>query len=170
MRKVTIEMKKKSKIIIWFLIVLVVIGIDQAVKYWSEEILQYTGFRPQIFGLVGFTYQQNHGMAFSLFDGPGMNTFFTVFISVAILAIGYLAFSSKFQELRFFWPSTLIIGGALGNLIDRIFRGYVVDMIQTLFINFPVFNVADSCIVIGGIGYIIYLLIVTFRQKKKKTR
>ena len=60
----------------------------------------------------------------------------------------------------------LVLAGAVGNLIDRLFLGYVTDMFQTLFMNFPIFNVADICIVCGGIAFCVYFLLFCKEEEK----
>ena len=60
----------------------------------------------------------------------------------------------------------LVLAGAVGNLIDRLFLGYVTDMFQTLFMNFPIFNVADICIVCGGIAFCVYFLLLCKEEDK----
>ena len=108
-------------------------------------------------GVVGLTYVQNTGAAFSSFQGM-MWLFAVIF---ALLTVG-IVWEYKRQALGFskaeWWCIAAIYGGGLGNMIDRLRLGYVVDMIETRFIQFPVFNVADCFITCGCIALIAHLI------------
>lgn len=108
-------------------------------------------------GVVGLTYVQNTGAAFSSFQGM-MWLFAVIF---ALLTVG-IVWEYKKQALGFskaeWWCIAAIYGGGLGNMIDRLRLGYVVDMIETRFIQFPVFNVADCFITCGCIALIVHLI------------
>ena len=108
-------------------------------------------------GVVGLTYVQNTGAAFSSFQGM-MWLFAVIF---ALLTVG-IVWEYKKQALGFskaeWWCIAAIYGGGLGNMIDRLRLGYVVDMIETRFIQFPVFNVADCFITCGCIALIAHLI------------
>jgi len=108
-------------------------------------------------GVIGLTYVQNRGAAFSSFQG--MQWLFAVIFllfTVAVIweyrkkAMGFTAFE--------WWCIAAIYGGGLGNMIDRIRLGFVVDMIETEFIKFPVFNVADCFITCGCIALIVHMV------------
>ena len=108
-------------------------------------------------GVVGLTYVQNTGAAFSSFQGM-MWLFAVIF---ALLTVG-IVWEYKKQSLGFskaeWWCIAAIYGGGLGNMIDRLRLGYVVDMIETRFVEFPVFNVADCFITCGCIALIAHLI------------
>ena len=108
-------------------------------------------------GVVGLTYVQNTGAAFSSFQGM-MWLFAVIF---ALLTVG-IVWEYKKQALGFskaeWWCIAAIYGGGLGNMIDRLRLGYVVDMIETRFIQFPVFNLADCFITCGCILLIVHLI------------
>ena len=110
-------------------------------------------------GVIGLRYAENRGIAFSMLNGyPRL----LGALSLALIAAGYLWLRKK--ELAAF-PLTglaLMAGGAAGNMLDRLIRGSVPDMIELQFIRFPVFNVADSCLTAGCALVIISLL---FRPK-----
>ena len=106
-------------------------------------------------GVIGLRYAENTGIAFSLLSGlPRL----TGILGLAVIATGYIWLRKK--KIAAF-PLTglgLMAGGAAGNMLDRLIRGYVPDMIETLFMNFPVFNVADSCLTVGCVLMMISLL------------
>ena len=99
-------------------------------------------------GIIGLRYAENIGIAFSLLSGAPR---LLGVLSLALIAGGFLWLRKK--ELAAFPLAglALMAGGAAGNMLDRLIRGYVPDMIETLFMNFPVFNIADSCLTVGCI-------------------
>ena len=113
-------------------------------------------------GVLGLRYAENRGIAFSLLSGAPR---LLGVLSLALIAAGFLWLRKK--ELKPFplFALALMAGGAAGNMFDRLIRGYVPDMIETRFISFPVFNAADSCLVVGCILLIISLL---FRKQDWK--
>ncbi|MDO4484566.1 MAG: signal peptidase II [Clostridia bacterium] len=97
-------------------------------------------------GVVGLRYVRNTGMAFSLLAG---HPWLLAAGSVIILLAGGYAFTRKHHGPLACTAAMLILGGAAGNLIDRIFLGYVVDMVEVLFVRFAIFNLADACLTVG---------------------
>lgn len=118
--------------------------LDQTTKAVVVQKIHVGGSYPipGMGGMIDFTLVQNTGTAFGLF--PNSNLFFIILSMTIIGFLGYLAFSEKHRGLA---PFVFILGGAIGNLSDRIRWGYVVDFIDVHF--WPVFNVADSCITAG---------------------
>lgn len=106
-------------------------------------------------GVIGLRYAENRGIAFSLLSGhPRL----LGILSLILIIAGYIWLRKK--KLGTF-PTTglaLMAGGAAGNMADRLISGYVPDMIETLFVHFPIFNLADSCLTIGCVMLIISLL------------
>lgn len=123
------------------------------------------GNGPKIPGLIGLTYTENTGAAFGMLSNA---RWFLASLSVlASAVIVWAIIKSYFGAWQADWCLTLILAGALGNAIDRIFAGYVVDYLQFLFIDsFAIFNFADMCIVCGGILFILHTLL--HAQKKEK--
>jgi signal peptidase II len=140
--------------------------IDQLIKLFVVNSLNNSV--PIINGFLNFTYVENEGAAWGIFSG---NRWMLVVISIlAIYAIvKYFLLDIKITKLEFISYS-LVLGGIVGNLIDRVFRGFVVDYIETIFgtYYFPVFNLADSCIVIGTVLIIIHLIRNAIIQRSKK--
>lgn len=148
-------------------IVLLVI-IDQLLKIIMEVWLQPIVSHPMIEGFLEFRYVRNTGAAFGVMEGK---TWFLALISLVIIAAGlYFICSGKLNNPLYSATAILVIAGGIGNLIDRIFRHYVVDFIATQFIDFPVFNFADILITVGEfllIACVIYEIVQESRQKAK---
>ena len=127
-----------------------VVGADQLTKYLTVTAIPLHTDVPFIPGFLGFTYVQNFGAAFSSFQGQ--QWLFALIFLVLTAGIFWEYFKKPMPFTRFErWCIAAIYAGGLGNMIDRIRLGYVVDMIQTEFIDFPVFNVADCFITCGCI-------------------
>ena len=133
-----------------------VVALDQYTKYLTvAHIAQYADV-PFIPGFLGFTFVKNTGAAFSSFEGQ--QWLFALIFAVFTAAILWEYFKKPMPFSTFErWCIAAIYGGAMGNIIDRIFRGFVVDMIHLDFMNFPVFNVADCFITCGCIALFVSL-------------
>ncbi|MGN0707148.1 MAG: signal peptidase II [Faecalibacterium sp.] len=129
------------------LLIAVLVGIDQVIKLWAVNVLEPVGAMPLIPHVVELNFVLNPGMAFSLLSGK--QTFLILATSIAMLVMLYwLLFrcqNDRLQQAAF----VLIIGGGIGNLIDRVLNGVVVDYINLLFMDFAVFNFADICVCVG---------------------
>lgn len=146
--------------ILYSLFALLIVLIDQFVKYWVVTHLALEVSYPFIPGLLNLYYLRNDGAAWGILSGRQL--FFI------LLTIGVVIFLSRaiyhdhnrhpFVTIGY----TFLLGGAIGNFIDRLLYGSVVDMFQTTFINFPIFNVADASITIG----VIIVLIDLFFMKE----
>ena len=150
----------------YFLLTLALIAADQFVKYLVLTYIPLHGSVPFIPYIMDLTYIQNTGAAFSLFsEHTWVLTLCSLAMSI-ILAIGVWKkfFSHPLGRI----PLTMLLAGAIGNLIDRAFRGFVVDMFRTLFIHFAVFNVADICVVVGGIAAGLYYVFLYDKLEGKK--
>nr|WP_187350007.1 signal peptidase II [Limosilactobacillus fermentum] len=135
--------------------IVALVGLDQFVKYWvSANIALGTshGFIP---GLMNLTNLHNDGAAWSILEGQ--QWFFYLITLAAVVVLAYLMRQWRTNRWKMIALS-LIMAGALGNFIDRVHQHYVVDMFELLPINFPVFNVADSCLTVGVIALIIIIL------------
>ena len=123
------------------------VGIDQLIKLWAVQVLQPVGAMPLIPRVVELRFVLNPGMAFSLLSGRQL--FLIIATSVALLAVAYgLFFRSRGKRLQQA-ALVLVLGGGIGNLIDRVLNGEVVDYINLLFMQFAVFNFADICVCVG---------------------
>ena len=143
------------------IIVIFIVVLDQITKYWASNRLQPKGTMVVIKDIFSFTYVENRGAAFGILQNQRW-LFISLTIIVCIGMIYYLYVNQDFNLIIKF-SLYFILGGAIGNLIDRIYNGYVVDMFHFTFINFPVFNVADCFVVIGTIILASYILFVEGR-------
>ena len=138
------------------LVALCAIGLDQWTKYATVATLALGERRPLLPGIVRLTYVRNDGMSFSLFGGARW-----VFVVLTILVLAFALFAVWRKWVRHplgLLSLAAVFGGAVGNLIDRIRLGYVVDMIELEFIRFAVFNVADIFITVGGVLFCIWAI------------
>ena len=134
-----------------------IVAVDQFTKFVVLENIALYEKVPFLPGFIGFTYVQNTGGAWSLFSG--MMWLFVLVFAVLTVLIFVEYFWKRMPFTKFErWCIAAIYGGGLGNIIDRVRLGYVVDMIETEFITFPVFNVADCFITCGSIALIVSLI------------
>ena len=147
----------------------VIVALDQWTKVLTLSNIALYEKVPFLDGLFHFTYVQNTGAAFSSFEGA-MWLFALVFALFTALVIYDLVKKAMPFTVLERWCIAAIYGGGLGNMIDRLRLGYVVDMIETEFIQFPVFNVADCFITCGSILLMIHLFLLNkeFWKEDKK--
>ena len=135
-----------------------IVAADQFTKYLTVANIALGQRVEWMPGFLGLTYVQNTGAAFSSFEG--MQWLFALIFALFTVAIiwEYRQNSMKFSKFEW-WCIIAIYGGGLGNMIDRVRLGYVVDMIKTEFMVFPVFNVADCFITCGTIALMASLVL-----------
>lgn len=141
--------------------------LDQLSKLWVVGNIPLHGEIPVLDGIFHLTYAQNTGAAWSMLSG--MQWLFLLIFLAFTLGIVW-EFSKKRWPFTTFdrWCIAVVYAGGLGNIIDRIRLGYVVDMIEVEFINFPVFNLADCCITCGCIALIVHLIFFNREFWKEK--
>jgi signal peptidase II len=147
-------------VIISFALALVLVVIDQLVKHWVVASVALNTAHPLLPHVLALTNLRNNGAAWSILEGQ--QWFFSLVTVVALAVILYLSYRRRHNP-RLLLPLSFILAGAVGNFIDRIQHGYVVDMFETLFVNFPVFNVADCCLTIG----VVWLVIIIIREEEE---
>ncbi len=133
----------------------VLVIIDQIIKYFISAYLQPVGSVSVIDNIFSLTYVENKGVAFGMFSD--MRWIFVALTSILLVIIIFYMFKKRPKGKFFYVCAALIIGGGIGNLIDRIFYGYVIDYLSLSFFP-PVCNFADYCITAGTIMLVIYLL------------
>ncbi len=150
----------------WCLFGLLMVLADQITKWIATvKLVDRTGV-DFIKGFVEFYYTTNTGAAFSSF--AGRRTLLIVLPIIMMIALLIYLYKSKDNSPWMNLAVITIIAGGLGNLIDRIFYGYVVDFINFQFISFPVFNLADIFVCVGGILLVVYILFFSSDSKGKE--
>ncbi len=140
----------------YYLAAAALVALDQVAKLMTRRCIALGEHVTLIPHVVGLTYVQNTGMAFSSLSSHTL--LLTVVSLVASILLAVAVWKNPFRSKFANWMLTLILAGAVGNLIDRALFGFVTDMIEVLFINFAVFNVADSFICVGVALLIVYVL------------
>lgn len=146
---------------LYAIIAVVILIADQWLKYWvTVNITLATGSEALIPGVVKLVNIHNSGMSFGLLDNVPFARWLligltAVMVVVIVILLVRRTFDSKFAV----WCEVLVLAGALGNCIDRVLYGYVVDMFKLEFVNFAVFNIADIVLVVSCLMFIIYLLV-----------
>ena len=135
-----------------------IVVLDQYTKFLTVEAIALHGHVDFIPGFLSFTYVRNTGAAFSSFEGQQWLFALIFVVFTAAILWEYFKKPMPFTRLERFCIAA-IYGGGLGNMLDRVRLGYVVDMIQTDFMDFPVFNVADCFICCGCVLLMVHLLI-----------
>lgn len=147
----------------------VLVAIDQLTKYFVVTDLKPIGEKMLIPGFIQFNYVENTGAMMGMMSGK--TTIMIIAAVIALVVLFALLFTKKIKFGFLYCCIIAIISGGIGNIIDRVFRGYVVDFIEFLFVDFYVFNFADCLITVGAfliIGYEIYDIIKESRKKKEK--
>ena len=140
---------------LYALLAAALVAADQLVKYLGRTYIPLGESIPFLPHIMDLTYVQNTGAAFSLFqEHTWILTLVSLAASVALAVI--LAGKRATRHPVGRGLVAVVLAGAVGNLIDRALLGFVTDMFETTFINFAVFNVADICVVVGGIGFCMY--------------
>jgi signal peptidase II len=142
---------------VYFLLCLCLVLLDQLSKWFVTTHIGLNQVVSAIPGLVSFTHLRNYGAAWSIL--VGQQWFFTIVTLIALIVMGYFLWKLRQQKL-YVLGLVIMFAGTLGNFIDRIRLGYVVDMVQLDFINFPIFNLADMCLTFG----VIILIIAVWKE------
>lgn len=148
--------------LVYLILSILFVIVDQVVKMWIVNNFSLHDGMELIKGLVSILYVRNTGAAWGMFEGKMV--FFYLITAVAVGTLLYLMFKEKGKSKLLLTAYSLILAGAVGNFIDRIRLGYVVDMFKFEFIDFPIFNVADICLTIGVIFLFYYVI---FKEQSK---
>ncbi|HIB1795282.1 TPA: signal peptidase II [Enterococcus faecalis] len=153
-------------LVVYFLISALLVGLDQWSKYLTVQNISLGETKEFIPGFLSLTHLRNTGAAWSLLEGK-MIFFYVITVIVSVMII-YLLIKNYKKSIWYSVGLSFVLAGAIGNFIDRVRLGYVVDMLQTDFMNFPIFNVADSTLVVGVICIFIYLILDEKAAKEGK--
>ncbi|HBE13383.1 MAG TPA: signal peptidase II, partial [Clostridiales bacterium] len=141
---------------------------DQITKWLATTYLETIGFSAFIPGFISFQYVLNPGAAWGMLKNHPW-----IFLSLSTLAIvGIIVFMVMHKQRHTLLTLSLsfILGGGIGNMIDRIFYGKVVDFLHFEWIQFPTFNIADSAITIGGILMLVWVIFIDFPCERRKEK
>lgn len=152
---------------IFTLITLLLIICDQVSKIAVLKYLKPVGTTVVLKDILSLTYVENRGAAFGILQNSRWVFICTTIIILAVLIIYKIKYKPQGKIIN--TSLCLLISGAIGNLIDRIFRGFVVDMLEVTFIEYPVFNVADCFVVVGAILLGIYIMFI-YKEPEKEMK
>ena len=143
----------------------VLVGVDQLIKRWATAVLLPKTAMTLIPGVLELRYFLNDGMAFSMLAGK--QKLLIAATSLMLLGVLWMLFARKLTPLeRVAW--TLVLGGGIGNLIDRVLNGEVVDYINVLFMRFAVFNFADICVCVGVALWVLVIFLEELHEDSAK--
>ena len=152
---------------IWLIISALIILADQITKYLVVSNMGVGETLFSVFNIFDITYVQNKGAAFSIMSGK-MPLLGLISVVFCVAVVVYWV-KKKPSHPLLCTAVTMMFAGAFSNAIDRIFRGFVVDYIRTLFIDFPVFNIADIGITVGAALLVVYFIFFDKEDKNAKT-
>ena len=145
---------------------LFLVALDQIIKLLVLNYLQPIGSFPLIDGFIQLSYVQNKGAAFGSFSDK---TELLAIFTLVVIIVGILAL--MFKKIKFgveYVCVVFLISGGIGNLIDRVYRGFVIDYIEPLFIDFAIFNFADILVTCSAIVLIVWMIYDVYRDSKKE--
>ena len=152
---------------LYLLLFVATIATDQWLKYWTVNTLELGESTPFLPHIMQLTRLHNYGAGWSMLSGK--TALLLAFTAVMLLALAVLLFKRIVRHPLGVTACVLIIGGGIGNMIDRIVLGYVVDMFDLLLFDYPIFNLADCFVVVGAIlGAVYYLWLYDKYDAKKK--
>jgi len=158
--------------IIPIIITVVLILLDQGTKLWALQSLKPIQNMTVAEGFLDLTFVENRGVAFGMFSGQRWLILVLTGLIAGALVYFYRTLPKKKEYTPVRFALLLVLSGAVGNIIDRVFRGYVVDFFEFTFFEWPVFNVADIYVVAGVILLTFLILFVVkdedMGRKKKK--
>lgn len=152
---------------LYALLLIVAIAADQWLKHWTVTNLELGQSAPFIPGVMQLTRLHNYGAAWSSLSGK--TVLLIVVTAVLLIGVSVLLVKRVVRHPLGVFSCVLILGGGIGNMIDRVIHGYVVDMFDLLLFEYPIFNLADCFVVVGAIlGAVYYLFLYDKYDAKKK--
>ena len=149
------------------LLAAIVVLLDQVSKVRAVGMAAHVGDTVLIPGVLGLTCTYNYGASWSILSG---RTVFLLVVTALVCAAIFVALLLGKPRDRLARAALgMVLGGAVGNGLDRLADGYVTDMLETLFMRFPIFNVADCFITVGGVLFCLAVILEEAREKKRKT-
>lgn len=160
-KKISLKMRLLS-----FAAVILLLVTDQYIKYIVDLKLKGSPAVVVIKNVLQLNYLENDGAMLGMMGGK--TTLMTVLAVVCVIVMIAVVFTGIIRDRVDYWCVLLMISGGLGNIVDRIFRGYVIDYIEVLFIDFYIFNFADCLITVAAFVLIFYQLWLIYRDTKNK--
>lgn len=161
------EDNRPLRLALWTAVIAVAVALDQYTKYLAVAMLKPIGSYPLWQDVFHLTYVENTGAAFGILRDR--RWIFMVLSAVAVVAIiVYLIVKGSQTPIFAGIALSLIAAGGIGNMIDRIKVGYVVDFFDFTLIDFAVFNVADSCVTVGSVLMILYMIVSEIKAAKER--
>lgn len=154
--------------LIWLMIIAGIIFLDQLSKWLTVINLGLGETFPLIEGVFHFTYVRNTGAAFSIFNEPDERWIFMSISTVAIIALSIYLWKNRKGSKLLCIALSFIVGGGIGNMIDRCILKYVIDMLDFRLINFAIFNVADSFVCVGVGLFALAVILDEIKEVKKQ--
>ena len=162
-------MKRTKTNIIILAVIVFLVSVDQVIKVLVDSYLKPVGEITVIPDIIRFRYLENDGAMMGFMDGK--TSVMTILAIICFGGVAVLIFSGKIKNKVDLANFVLISAGGLGNIIDRIFRGYVIDYIDVLFVDFYVFNFADCLITVGAFLLFFNQIYQVYKEhKNKKTK
>ncbi len=158
-------MKHFKKHLSCSIMIVLIVAFDQITKYFASSKLSGGSVQSFIPNVVRFRYAENTGMAFSMFTGA--RWLFVVLTVAVCIGVLYYMFSDKCKSLWLYWSLGVVVAGGIGNLIDRMVKGFVIDFIEPVFVDFAIFNIADCAVTCGAVVLVGYLVIDLILDSKK---
>ena len=158
-KKISFKMRLLS-----FFAVIVLLGADQLIKYFVDQNLKGNSAVVVIKNVLQFNYLENDGAMMGFMGGK--TTLMTILAVVCVVVMIAVIFTGIIKDSVDYCCTLLMISGGLGNIVDRIFRGYVIDYIEVLFVDFYIFNFADCLITVAAFVLIFYQIYLVYRDSK----
>ncbi len=142
------------------------VSVDQIIKYFVDLYLKPLGSLTVINNVLQLSYYENDGAMMGMMNGKTLTM--TVLAVICLVIIAFVIFSGKIKFGIDYCCIVLMMSGGLGNIIDRIFRGYVIDYIEVLFVDFYIFNFADCLVTCAAILMICNQIYEIYKENKAK--
>ena len=147
-------------------VILILVAVDQIIKHFVDMYLKPVGSVTVINKIMQLSYYENDGAMMGIMGGKTLTM--TVLAVVCLTVISFVIFSGKIKPGVDYCCIILMMAGGLGNIIDRIFRGYVIDYIEVLFVDFYIFNFADCLVTCAAVLIICNQIYEMYKENKEK--
>ena len=165
LRKILLKNNLKTKLIS-AIVIIVLVGFDQVIKILVDLYLKPIGSKILIPGFLQLRYLENDGAMMGMMGGK--TSIMTALAIICMIAVLVVIYSNWLTSKVDYMSVVLIAAGGFGNIIDRIVRGYVIDYIEVLFVDFYIFNFADCLITCAAFTIVFYQIYCLIRDKKTK--